>query len=138
MPRHPKIRDTPLKPFICPSPKCKKKFLSNRGRTRHINKKHGGRHRIRNTPSHQSEESNNSSDISSCLGFKTSTPPATPLSLPVGQNSDHSFYFGAGPGTELEDLDGIGNAPPSPSRDTVASSTSSMEYHPYINGKIKL
>jgi hypothetical protein len=135
MPRHPTIRDTPLKPFICPSPHCNKKFRSNGGRTRHINAKHGGLHRIRKA--HQSEESNHSSDVSSCPGLTRTPTPPTPHSL-----ADSFYYFGAG----IEDSDDvqvgndISNAStpsPSPSRDTASASTS-MDYHPYLNGKIKL
>ena len=132
MPRPPTIHNTPpSKSFVCPQ--CHGNFRSNAGRTRHINAKHNGLRLAMNSPT-ISEEANHFTDISSCPGFP-SPPPGHIFDSP-SQNSD-TFNYGAASENDFNISDGNTDITPplSPSRDT-AQATTSIDYHPYINGKI--
>jgi hypothetical protein len=128
MPRRPTVHDSPLKKFVCSQ--CNRRFRSKSGRTRHINAKHNYGLQM-NLGSPQSAEADNFSDISSCLGSLNSDT--------FDFGSENNFNFGnndiynSGNLNDLDDSD-IYNTPRSPSQDT--ASTSSTEYHPYLNGKL--
>jgi hypothetical protein len=126
MPRPPPIHD---KEYVCTQ--CNRKFKSKAGRTRHIFAKHAGSHDIQ-MESPQSDETDYSSDISSCLGHPSPThlshTPDSPsrnsdaINFSVGGENDFDFNNG-----NIDDT--------SPPRDTASLS---MEYHPYINGEMNL
>jgi hypothetical protein len=131
MPRAPTIHNTPLhKEFVCAQ--CNRKFRSNAGRTRHINAKHGGLQL--NYPQSELEEADHLSDLSSHPGFPS--PTLSNIFDSPSRNLD-TFNFGAGSEHDFNfSNDNIDNTPPlSPSQDT-AQASSSIEYHPYLNGKM--
>jgi hypothetical protein len=127
MPRAPTVHNI----FLCAQ--CNRKFRSNAGRTRHIKAKHGGLQI--NYPQSELEEDDDFSDLSSHPGFPTRSPNLSNIVDSPSRNSD--FNFGAGSEHDFNfGNDNIYNTPPlSPSRDT-AQASSSIEYHPYLNGKM--
>jgi hypothetical protein len=135
MPRPPTINDNKAFKFVCAQLECNRKFRSNAGRTRHINAKHGGLGLQMNYP--QSEEADHFSDLSSHPGFPSPSPTLSENFDPPSPNLD-AFDFGTGseelnPANHDDNTDNT--SPPQPSQDTVQASTS-MEYHPYLNGKM--
>ena len=134
MPRPPRIHNTPLKKtFVCAQ--CNGNFRSKAGRTRHINAKHSGLHNM--SPA-SDDEADLSSDMSSYLN------PGTPghiFDLPTCNRDTLNFGAQAATasGSEIDfnfNNDNIDDTPLlSPSRDRDMASTS-VEYHPYLNGKM--
>jgi hypothetical protein len=125
MPRPPRIHNTtPKKTFVCVQ--CNRTFRSKAGRTRHINAKHSGLQVHMNSPS---EEADLFSDISSHLS------PTTHIFDSPTRDLD-TLNFGAASGSEFNNGNHIDDTPPrSPSSDHDTASTS-MEYHPHLNGKM--
>ena len=126
MPRPPQATINDNKTFVCAQ--CKRKFRSNAGRTRHINAKHAG---LGLQINHPQSEGDQISDLSSHSGFPSPTLSEN-FDPPQASPNLDSFDFGIG----SEDLnpanDNAGDTPlPQPSQDTT-----SMEFHPYLNGKM--
>jgi hypothetical protein len=93
-----------------------------------MNAKHSGLRM--NSPSPQSEE--HFSEVSSCPG-SLSPAPLSHVNSP-SRNSD-TFNFGGENDFNFNNGDIDNNPPLSPPQDAASTSTST-EYHPYINGKI--